>query len=256
MLVVAASEAGGAVSFHLLDVRSLGALCGSRSGAVVSSPMHGVSVETCSLCLELWEMYGKSEAAAFGHGQARAELQRFEGPPPPELGPELACPERLFDWVKCNGERGHTGWHWSWAFGLSWGPTPTCMRDSCPAAPLEPCRPSMDDPNVCASCGTETQQIAALYGFERPPQKAAAPSSITPASPRAGWVFADRVASVLTVWSRASNRLSERASGTFAARASWIQALGALCARGAAAWWGARGTLRALIRRAPLKGRN
>lgn len=250
------------MTFHLLDVRTFGALCGSRSGPVVSSPL-AASIDTCALCLELWEMYGKSEAAALGGQRACAELQRFDGPPPPELPPELACPERLFDWVKCNGERGHAGWHWSWAFGLSWGPTPppplASWADSW-ISPGNPCPLGGVQPCACVFCRERRERDAGGNGSQNHRlgalQNAEPPSSLTRASGEPWSIFAARVASVLTGRPVASNRPAERASGTPTSLVSWIQPLAALRARGAAAWGRARGTLRELIRRAALKGWN
>lgn len=209
------------MSFHLLDVRSFGALCGAASGPVVSGPIDGI---TCVLCLELWGMYGERESAALGPEFGGAELKHFAGPPPDELAPPLACPDRLFDWVKCNGERGHAGWHWSWAFGLSWG---DARFERC----ADPLRPIATPESGGTVKGPSVNQPSRSF-------------------------FAARLASVLTGRPGASNRPAARASGKPAALASWIQPNAALRARGAAAWGRARAALWGLIRRAALKGWN
>lgn len=49
-------------------------------------------------------------------------------------------------------------------------------ENSCPAAPLESCRPSMDDPNVCASCGLERSSDGDWTGEPLDPERAGASS--------------------------------------------------------------------------------
>lgn len=71
------------------------------------------------------------------------------------------------------------------------------MLDSCPAAPLEPCRPSMDDPDVCASCGggpdwSELERDYWRYSFVvllRRRSVLAAFEALTSHAPRASFVF-------------------------------------------------------------------
>lgn len=254
------------MAFHLLDVRALGALCGSREGPVASSPLHSVGVETCPICLELWGLYGRSEAAALGPELARAELQRFGGPPPPELAPELACPARLFDWIKCDDRRDHRGAHWSWSYGIAWQPEGMFSEPRASSGAAAPdcgcCWCHDGHPEQCCNRAAPARRHVIPGGSPgmaraaAPPIKAAAPSSLTPASPPVGWFFADRVASVLTAWSRAANRLVERASGRPTPRVPMDEPRGALSASAARAWGRARGVLWALIRRAALKGWN